>query len=77
MLLAGTIALGLVWGWLAAGVARRRAWRASVVTLIGLAVQGLLLPAAVANSPVWYAGAVLAGLWLHLGWLQSIARRHS
>ncbi|HEU5088290.1 MAG TPA: hypothetical protein VFT99_12620 [Roseiflexaceae bacterium] len=77
MLLAGTIALGLVWGWLAAGVVRRRRWRASVVALAGLAVQGLLLPSAIASLPVWYAGAVLAGMWLHLGWLQSIARRYS
>ena len=75
MLLAGTIALGVVWGWLAAGVVRQRRWRATIVALGGLALQGVLLPAAIASLPVWYVGAALAGMWLHVGWLQRIARR--
>jgi hypothetical protein len=75
MLLAGMVALGIVWGWLAGGALARRRWRDALVTLAGAALQGSLLPAAVAGpATAWYAVAATLGACVHLAWLRGLRR---
>jgi hypothetical protein len=66
--IAGSIGLGLVWGWLVARLTYRARWFVVVRVLIGLILQGLLVLFFTSPRAVMaFAGAVaLAAL---VGWL--------
>jgi hypothetical protein len=77
MLLAGTIGLGLVWGWVSARLLRRARWEVAVRMLLGLVVLGLLVFHLGAIAEVVAFGvAVVAGALICGTWVRALERRY-
>jgi F0F1-type ATP synthase assembly protein I len=76
MLIAGTIGLGVVWGWLIVRLARGRPWQVVARVVLGAAAQlAVVAQLAQALGAAWWvvgvaAGALIAGLWV-----QALERR--
>jgi hypothetical protein len=72
----GTIALGLVWGWLLVRRLRGNRWMVAVRMLVGLAAQALVVAALVKPlGLLWFAGGLLAGILLAAIWVMALEQR--
>jgi hypothetical protein len=76
MTLLGSIALGLVWGWLLA-MTRARAWPGrAALALATAAVAALIGVAAGARAAVLASAAIAVSAALHLWWRHRLMRRY-
>lgn len=77
LIVAGSVGLGLVWGWAAARLIHRSRWTVAVRTLLGLVIQGLVV-LALATPPdlLAFAGAVALGALLGALWLRRLESRY-
>lgn len=76
MLIAGSVGLGLVWGWLAVRLCRGARWPKIARVLLSIVVQALVVgwlatPAALAG----FAAALLVGVATCAAWLRALALR--
>jgi hypothetical protein len=76
MTLLGSMALGLVWGWLL-GMSRARAWPGRVALLMATAMVAALIGVAAGTRAAVLAGAAIAvSAALHLWWRHRLIRRY-
>jgi hypothetical protein len=74
--LAGSIGLGLVWGWVAARLIWRARWDVAARVLLGLLAQGLVsVYLASELATVWAAAAAATGALICYGWLRRLEGR--
>ncbi len=76
MVIIGTAAVGVVWGWLLVRLARGRPWQALVRALLGAGAQAAaVVPFASALGLLWYAGGLTLGVMLAAIWVLSLEAR--
>jgi hypothetical protein len=75
--IAGSIGLGLVWGWLLVRRVRGARWPLVVRMLLWLVVQGLVVAKlASLQAVVWFAISVLVSALVYYAWVRALALRY-
>lgn len=72
---AGTVGLGLVWGWLAVRLSRGARWTVVVRVVLGLAAQAELAQLLLPLGALWFGGGVLGGIFLALSLVRALEAR--